>query len=174
MAGLRLVILLVGNMKATNGEETSGMKKTWLWMLAVFVLSLLFASAALAQQKTGWNRNGASWPGNLYDPKTVATVKGEVLRVEEFTPAQGMPPGVELLLKTDRREIIRIFLGPQWYLKIEDFAVEVGDRLDVKGSKITYEGKPALVAAVVFKGDEVLKFRDENGAPVWSAWAPRK
>jgi hypothetical protein len=36
------------------------------------------------------------------------------------------------------------------------------------GSRITYEGKPAIIAAEVKKGDEVLRLRDEKGIPVWA------
>jgi hypothetical protein len=28
-------------------------------------------------------------------------------------------------------------------------------------------GKPAIIAAQVKKGNEILKLRDENGIPVW-------
>jgi len=43
-------------------------------------------------------------------------------------------------------------------------------RAEVKGSRITYNGKPAIVAAEVKKGDTVLKLRDDNGIPVCAGW----
>lgn len=137
------------------------------------MVSIFLASASFAQN-TAWNRNKASGPGNLYDRKTIERVKGEVLRVEEFTLAQGMPPGMELFLRAEDREVVRVLLGPRWYLESADFEIEPKDILDVKGSKVTYEGRPTIVAAVIFRGEEVLKLRDENGVPVWSAWAPRQ
>jgi hypothetical protein len=39
------------------------------------------------------------------------------------------------------------------------------DKIEVKGSRITFEGKPALIAADVKKGDEVFTHRDANGLP---------
>jgi hypothetical protein len=51
-----------------------------------------------------------------------------------------------------------------------DSKIELGDTVDVKGSRITYNGKPAIIAAEVKKGDAVLKLRDENGFPAWSGW----
>lgn len=140
----------------------------------ILVLSLSLPFESYAQQRAGLNTKSSLGPGNLYNPSTVERIKGEVLSVDEFTLAPGMPPGVELLLKTDGQEVIHIYLGPQWYLENADFEIEARDRIEVKGSKINYEGKPALVAAVVFRGEEVLKLRDENGVPVWSAWAPRR
>lgn len=38
-----------------------------------------------------------------------------------------------------------------------------------QGSRVTFQGKPAVIAAEVKKGDEVLKLRDETGLPAWSA-----
>ena len=149
------------------------MKKTRFSVL-VFVIGFLFVSASFAQQRVTRTNSGAPGPGNLYDPATVARVKGEVLSVEEFTPTPGMPPGVEFILKTDGAEVVRVFVGPKWYLANEDFEIKPKDMLEVKGSKITYEGKPAMVASVVLLDDEVVKLRDDNGAPVWSAWAPRQ
>lgn len=148
------------------------MKKTGL-LVVTLMLVLLFASGSVAQQRSGRNRSSGWGPGNLYDPKSVETIKGEVVQIGEFTLAQGMPPGVRFTLKTDK-EVISVYLGPQWYLDDEDFEVEPRDTIEVKGSRITYEGKPAMVAAVIFKGDRVLKLRDDNGFPVWSPWAPRR
>lgn len=41
------------------------------------------------------------------------------------------------------------------------------------GSRISFEGNPAIIAAEVKKGDEVLKLRDEKGVPFWSGWRRR-
>jgi hypothetical protein len=40
----------------------------------------------------------------------------------------------------------------------------------VKGSRIIYNGKAAIIAAEVKKGDALLKLRDENGIPAWAGW----
>ena len=149
------------------------MKKTGTLIVVLFLAGLLFAPASFAQQRTTWKRSGALGPGNMYDSKTVETIKGEVIRTDEFTLARGMPPGMLLIVKTEK-EVIPVYLGPQWYIENEDFEIGPQDRIEVKGSRITYEGKPAIVASVVFMGDEVLRLRNENGAPVWSAWAPRQ
>ncbi len=140
----------------------------------VCLILLLSASFGYAQERVTLKAHGSMGPGNLYDLTTIQRIRGEVLTVEEFSPALGMPPGVVLSMKTEEQAIARVFLGPQWYLESRDFEVEAKDRLEVKGSKITYEGKPALVAAVVLRGDQVIRLRDENGVPVWSVWAPKR
>ncbi len=45
--------------------------------------------------------------------------------------------------------------------------------MKVRGSRITFKGKPAIITAEVKKGDQILRLRDENGFPVWSGWRRR-
>jgi hypothetical protein len=102
----------------------------------------------------------------------VETISGEVTRVDRITPAKGMSGGVHMLVKTDK-ETVSVHLGPSWYLENQDVKIEAKDKVEVKGSKITFAGKPAVIAMEVKKGDEVLKLRDDNGFPVWSGWRRR-
>jgi hypothetical protein len=44
----------------------------------------------------------------------------------------------------------------------------------VRGSRVTFDGKPAIIAATVRKGDEELALRDAAGRPVWSGWRRRQ
>jgi len=76
------------------------------------------------------------------------------------------------MLKTEK-ETISVHLGPGWYIENQDIKIELKDNIEVKGSRITFEGKPAIIAAEVRNGDEVLKIRDENGFPFWSGWRQR-
>ena len=117
-----------------------------------------------------WSASGQY--GRMYDPKTVETVKGEVISVEKFTTAKGVCPGVHLLLKTGK-ETIPVHLGPSWFLDNQDAQVEPKDQIEITGSRITLDGKPAIVAAEVKKGDWILKLRDENGVPIWAGWRKR-
>jgi hypothetical protein len=108
----------------------------------------------------------------MYDTKTVETVSGEVVSVDTMVPMKGMSNGVHLNLKTDKATI-SVHLGPAWFIEKQDIKIEPKDRVEVKGSRITLEGKPALIAAEVKKGDEVLMLRDEKGFPFWSGWQRR-
>jgi len=73
------------------------------------------------------------------------------------------------MVKTDK-EILSVHLGPGWFIENQDIKIEPKDKVEIKGSRITFEGKPALIAAEVKKGNEVLKLRDDSGMPVWSGW----
>ena len=140
-------------------------------------IALLSASDASAQGR-GANRGSGGWGpqsayNSKYDPKTVETLSGEVIRVDRITPEKGMSYGIHLMLKTEK-ETISIHLGPGWYIERQDTQIKVKDAVQIKGSRITFEGKPAIIAAEVKKGDEVLQLRDETGVPKWSGWRRRQ
>jgi hypothetical protein len=44
------------------------------------------------------------------------------------------------------------------------------DKIEIKGSKINFARKPAIIAAQVKKGDMTLVLRSQDGFPVWSGW----
>ncbi|RPH54048.1 MAG: DNA-binding protein [Lysobacterales bacterium] len=152
------------------------MKFNALLIVAVLVLSLLGASVVPAQNAVAWKGAGGWGPRTsytrMYDPKTVETVKGEVVSVDRFTPAKGTSYGVHAMVKTDK-ETISVHLGPGWYVENQEPRLASGDKIEVKGSRVTFEGKPALIAAEVRKGDDVLVLRDTSGFPAWSGWKRR-
>ena len=63
-----------------------------------------------------------------------------------------------------------VHLGPEWYIERLDGKLAKGDAVEVKGSRVTFAGNPAIIAAEVKKGDAILKLRDDNGIPAWSGW----
>lgn len=144
----------------------------------VAILALLLASDSVAQVgrdfkykgSGGWGTGGQY--GRMYDPKTVETVSGEVVSVTKMIPMHGMSYGVHLTLKTEK-ETLSVHLGPGWYLENQDVKIEPKDMIEVKGSRVTFNGKPAIIAAEVKRGSEVLKLRDESGSPVWAGWRRR-
>jgi hypothetical protein len=137
------------------------------------ILTFVFAPEARAQGGPRWRGSGGWGPGSqfgrLYDPKTVETISGEVVKIDWITPARGMSAGVHLIVKTEKEEV-PVILGPQWYIENQDVKIETKDKLEIKGSRVTVQGKPALIAAEVKKGAEILRLRDESGVPVWSGW----
>ena len=70
------------------------------------------------------------------------------------------------MLQTDK-ETIAVHLGPGWYIDKQTPQIETNDTITVTGSRVTIDEKPAIIAAQVKKGNEILKLRDENGIPVW-------
>ncbi len=114
-------------------------------MAVITIFSFFSVTKSFAQQEMQW-RGGGGWGigspyGRMYDLKT----------------------------KTDK-EKISVHLGPGWYIENQDTKIEPKDKVEITGSRITLEGKPAIIAAEVKKGEEVLKLRDEKGFPLWSGW----
>ena len=128
------------------------------------------------QQKMKWKGSGKwgskSRYGRMYNPATIETISGEVISVDKITPQKGMSYGVHLSLKSDK-ETIDVHLGPGWYIENQDFTIEPEDKVEITGSRIMFDGKPAIIAAEVKEGDEIFQLRDKNGFPAWSGWRRR-
>jgi hypothetical protein len=152
------------------------MKKFGALLAVTSLLGFLAIPQMNAQSGPQW-RGGGGWGGGsqynrLYDAKTVETISGEVVAVESVIPMKNMTAGMHVQVKTEK-ETISVHLGPAWFLENQDMKIEPKDKIEVKGSRVTYEGKPAIIAAEITKGDSVLELRDESGVPVWAGWRRR-
>ncbi len=145
--------------------------KKSIWIAAV-IFPILAASVAFAGWG-GWRGSGGWGAGSqynrMYNPSTVETIVGTVEAVDKVTPMKGMYYGVHLTIKT-AKETVSVHLGPGWYIERLDIKIEKGDKIEVKGSKATVEGKSVIIAAEVKKGDNVLVLRDSSGIPYWAGW----
>jgi hypothetical protein len=150
------------------------MKKFGRFISLIGILTLILAAtAAWAQpgmgpgggQGGGWGAGDAY--SRMYNPKTVETLSGEVVSVDKFTPGKRMSYGVHFTLKTEK-EAISVHLGPSWYMEKQGMAFAQGDKVEVTGSRITYEGQPTIIAGEVRKGGQILKLRDAAGVPAWA------
>jgi hypothetical protein len=139
----------------------------------VVVVSMVFTSSLAFAAWRGWRGSGGWGMGSqynrMYDPSTVETIAGTVESVDKVTPMKGMYYGIHLMVKTDK-ETIPVDLGPGWYIERLDTKIEKGDRIEVKGSRVMFAGKPAIIAAEVKKGESVLLLRDSRGVPAWAGW----
>ncbi|MBI5186236.1 MAG: DNA-binding protein [Nitrospinae bacterium] len=143
-------------------------------LMPICVLCLAVDSFAQGRM---WGIRGGGWGHGsqycaMYDTQAVETISGKVMSVDKITPMRGMNYGIHLMVKTEKEEI-SVHLGPGWFLENQDMAIETNDQVEITGSRITYEGKPALIAAEVKKGGNVLVLRDKNGFPAWSGWRRR-
>jgi len=148
------------------------MRSKNLVKMAVVFIIILTSSMAFAGWR-GWRGSGGWGMGSqynrMYDPATVETLTGTVESVDKITPMKGMYYGIHLMVKTDK-ETIPVNLGPGWYIERLDTKIEKGDTIEVKGSRVTLSGKPAIIAAEVKKGDNTLVLRDSAGVPAWAGW----
>ncbi|MBI4794877.1 MAG: DNA-binding protein [Deltaproteobacteria bacterium] len=146
------------------------MSRIMLWL---GVLSLALAANAWAQPAGPGAGKGAMRQKagmGMYDPKTVETVSGEVTQVQTMGRRTR---GVHLQVKTDK-ETLLVVLGPAQYLEQQKMTFAVGDKVEIKGSRIQHPQQAMLVAGEVKKGDQVLKLRDDQGKPLWSPQMPKR
>lgn len=140
------------------------MKRTFFILLVVGA-ALVAAAPAFAQ--TGRAQQGRGQAnGPRYDPATVETVRGTIRSIDRHDAKRGNHQGVHLEMEAGDQTLV-VHLGPSWFLDKQDLKPAVGDAVEVVGSRITYEGAPALIAREVKRGDTVLRLRDEAGLPVW-------
>ena len=105
--------------------------------------------------------------GMMWDASSVTTVSGEVTAVEKYTPGRGGSSyGLRLTIKTGK-ETLPIILGPAGYVEQQHFALAPKDQVEIKGSRLSIQGQPTVIAAEVKKGDQILKLRDDKGIPLW-------
>ncbi|TKB27502.1 DNA-binding protein [Desulfopila sp. IMCC35006] len=152
------------------------MKNLMILLAVMATIGLFSGDGALAQKKM-MGKGGGGWGpgtsyGRLYNPQTVETIRGAVVSVNQITPMQGMNGGVHVVVKTDK-ETISVHLGPAWYIENQEVHIAPNDKIEVKGSRIDFAGKPAIIAAEVTMADKVLTLRDASGIPVWSGWRRR-
>jgi hypothetical protein len=88
----------------------------------------------------------------------VESISGEIMAIDKVTPMKGMDYGIHLKVKAGK-ERVSVQLGSAWYIERLDAKLAKGDAVEVKGSRITYNGNPAIVAAEVRKADTALKLR---------------
>jgi hypothetical protein len=134
--------------------------------MSALVLILALTMACGSENQGGLGPGGGAGYDRMYDPKTVETVSGEVISVDKITD-QGTGYGLSLTLKTSK-ETILVYLGPGWFLAKQDLTFAPKDQVEITGSQITFQGKPALIAARLKKGDKSLELRDPAGIPAWT------
>jgi len=91
-----------------------------------------------------------------YDAKTVETVGGKVLSIEKTAPAKRRGYWVDLMLQSEK-ETIAVQLGPAWYIDKQTPRIEANGTIMVTGSRVMMDGRPAIVAADITRGNELLE-----------------
>jgi DNA/RNA endonuclease YhcR with UshA esterase domain len=54
------------------------------------------------------------------------------------------------------------------FLREQKFAFQPGERVQVTGARIRYQGKEGMIAREIVRRDEVFTLRDVSGKPLWS------
>jgi hypothetical protein len=108
----------------------------------------------------------AAPPGPQYDPKAEVTIAAAVTSVTRIQNPGGQG-GVHLVVQADSKPF-EVHLGPEWFLTQRKYDFAIGEKLSVTGATIKIDGKDAILARQIKKGDQTMTFRDEKGVPQWA------
>lgn len=135
---------------------------------------LLVASAAAAAPPdpalAGWERGQAY--DRQYDPNLEVVVPAVVVKVEKFTPMEGMAEGVRAQVQS-RGETFWVHLAPAAWLAAQRFELGEGEQVTITGSYLKVDGERVILASKLDREGKPLRLRDDNGRPVWANWRPR-
>ncbi len=138
-------------------------RKTRGLLAAVMLAGMITGSAEAQPPGRG---HGTHHSG--YSSGSVVTVSGKVTAVTRSPSTGHMGPGIHLTLQEGKTSL-EVILGPARYVEEQSTKIKVGDNVRVLGSRTTFEGKPALIAARVDKAGGSLGLRDPHtGVPYWS------
>ena len=133
------------------------------------VLSVvLVAVTAVALAADAPPQGGGPGARRLYDPATVETISGDVVRIDRIPKRRGNGTAVHLAVRVDGGDTVDVRLGPAWWIDGQKVRVKEKDKVEVKGSRVTIAGEPAVIAAVVTKNEKTLVLRNDAGVPAWA------
>ena len=101
-----------------------------------------------------------------YNPQTVETITGEITAVNTVPSPKNGTHRIQLMVKTATEEIA-VHVGPRWYVAKQGIHLAVKDHVEIRGSRVTVDGSPVVIAAELKQGTLVLKLRDDSGVPYW-------
>jgi sporulation protein YlmC with PRC-barrel domain len=101
--------------------------------------------------------------GEMFNPKTMDTVSGEILKIEYYDE-------MTLMVYTDAKKPVLVALGPTSYFVSQVRMLQPGDKVTVTGSKVILDDTPYVIATKIKEGNEELHVRDKEGQPIWMAW----
>jgi DNA/RNA endonuclease YhcR with UshA esterase domain len=128
-----------------------------MWLLLV----LAGATIVVSQQQ-----NPPAQHNYKYEFANQVTVEGIVADARDYNCPVSGAVGSHIVVKTAGSEI-EAHLAPATFIKQFEINIHKGDKVTVVGSRIDYEGKPALIARSVTVANDTYHFRDDKGRPLW-------
>ena len=138
-------------------------------VLALFAFPISgFAQMAIKfRGSDGWGL-GSRYE-QIFNNYNIQTVYGKITQIDTISPFNEMSFGIQISM-TNGSEETPVHLGPAWFLLHQDMKLSIGDKIEVKGSRVAFDGKPTIMAVELKYKDKVLVLRDEDGIPSWCIW----
>lgn len=110
--------------------------------------------------------NGMKQRAPKYNVAAEVKIEGVVQEVQQFWCPINGDEGAHLMLKTDTG-ILQVHVAPRRFLQGNGVSFNKGDQIAVVGSTVTYEGREAVIARKITRGDQTFAFRQPDGRPLW-------
>jgi DNA/RNA endonuclease YhcR with UshA esterase domain len=133
------------------------------WPVVVLILAWMAALTPSFAAQAASPRAGVP----KYDPATEAVFKGTVQEVRDRQCPVSGGIGSHVILKLENGTTIEVHLASKKFVDEYELVFNVGDQLEVTGSKVIFEGVETIFAREVKRGNDVFVFRDKDGKPVW-------
>lgn len=145
-------------------------KLTILFVAALALAASVAAAAPPDPAVAGWERGQAY--DRQYDKNLEVVVPAVVVKVEKFTPMEGMAEGMRAQVQS-RGETYWVHLAPAAWLAAQKFVLGEGQQVVVTGSYQKLRDERVIFASKLERDGKTLRLREENGKPMWANWRPR-
>jgi len=102
-----------------------------------------------------------------FDVQNQETFTATVQEVKDYHCPISGSLGTHLVLKAANGGNYEAHLAPAAYLKEFGMIFKQSDAVTVTGTKVTFDGKPAVIVRQIKVKNETYLFRDEKGRPLW-------
>ena len=130
--------------------------------LGILIMLLLASTGSVISQE----KNTPPHNSYTYDQSAQQTVNGWVIGGRDFQCPVSGTLGSHITVKTETSSI-EVHLAPTSFMKQYEILIRKDDNVTVVGSRIMFEGKPALIAKSIVIGRDTYNFRDPKGRPLW-------
>ncbi len=101
-----------------------------------------------------------------YNLSTEVRLRGVVVDINDHMCPISGGLGSHLILQT-QEGTIEVHLAPTKFVTEYQLVFARGDDVEVLGARVIFQGKEALLAREIVRGEDTFVFRDANGKPVW-------
>ncbi len=130
------------------------------------------AALLLAVSAAAGGKDAKAAPGPAYDRNSETKFLGKVTEVRELGQDHALA-GVYLSIKTEKGENVSVYVGPQEFIKLFDVTFSAGEDVEVRASKVKFDGSDLFLAREIRMGQVTLILRDDSGSPNWDWIRPR-
>lgn len=120
-----------------------------------------------------WRGSGGWGAGSEYNKVfragKIQTLTGRIVSIDFVTPLKEMSRGMVITIET-QDDKVPVHLGPAWFIESQDVDFRINETVTVTGSRASQMGKEFMIASRVEKEDGILRLRNKQGRPAWSAW----